>query len=205
MTRFWRLGIGLLFLLLCGAHATASAQPEPPEPTIPLRVARLDTGAYPQITLHLAAADPRQPLREELVGLTLAENEAPIPNFSLAREAVGVDLFFIIDANESIVTVDVEGEETRLKKVQDALVRFATQFMDPAGLDRVSVIVPDEEGGRFLVQDAITPSQVVNGVVDYTPERLGPTPLQGMLALALNHAQSLQDENGRFPGHHALY
>lgn len=195
--RLWQLGLGWLLLLFWGSTAVA-VQPELTNPSPPLRLAQLDTAEFPQITLHLAAADPRQPLREDLHGLTLAENEIPIPSFLLAREAVGIDLIFVIDANESITSIDAESEATRLKKVQDALARFATQFMDPAGLDRVSVITPDEEGGRFLVQDAITPSGIINNLIDYAPERPGPTPLQGMLALALGHAQTLQDEHGRF-------
>ncbi len=198
MMRFWRVGIGILLLFLLGSGTAVAAQEDLPDPTPPLRIARLDTAEFPQITLHLAAADPRQPLREDLVGLTVTENDKPITDFSLAREAVGVDLIFVVDANESVNTVDVEGEQTRLKKVQDALTRFATQYMDPAGLDRVSVLVPEVENGRFLVQDATTPTELVNGVVAYAPEQVGPTPLQAMLVQALEHAQSLQSENGRF-------
>lgn len=195
MRRIWQLVVGLCTLL--GGVTAVSAQNVPPE-QLPLRIARLDPTDFPRITFYLAAADPRQPLREDLVGFTLSENGLPVTNFTLAREAVGIDLVIILDANESILAVDGEREPTRLKKVQDALVRFATQAMDPAGLDRISVLVPEGENGRFLLQNGVTPGELVNAIVAYAPAQLGPTPIQAMFDQALDHLQGLENEHGRF-------
>lgn len=184
-------------------HTTAvAAQIPAPSDTPPLRIAQLNTSDFPQITLHLAADSPRQPLPAELIDLTLNENGHAVTDFILAREAVGVDLIFVIDANESINTIDGDDDETRLKKVQDSLIRFATQFMDPAGLDRVSVLVPGDDGGsRFLLQDATTPTELVNGVVNYAPQQLTATPLNEMMTQALDHAHQLQSEEDERAAH----
>jgi len=193
--------VGALLLGLTAVAITPISAQTPVPATPPLRVAQLDTAEFPQITLYLAANSPHWPLPANLVGLTLNENEQTISDFTQAREAVGIDLVFVIDANDTINTVDGDDDETRLKKVQDTLIRFATQFMDPAGLDRVSVLVPDEGdngNGRFLLQDATTPTEVVNGLVAYAPQQVGPTPLNEMMLQALEHVRGLQNENGRF-------
>ncbi len=202
----------ILVALLLGVLKTAVlAQPAPtpdaPVETPPLRLVHLETADFPALTLLLATADPRQPLPEELTALaqqlTLQEAGTPVTNFSLTPQRVGIDLLILIDANNTIYSADGEGQPARLKKVQDALIRFATENMDPTGLDRVSVIVPDGENGRFLLQDTRTPGALVNGILTYAPAATGATPLQAMFTQALDHAealreQNLAEENGRF-------
>ncbi len=209
MKHLWLILVALW--LASGQETAVLAQPAPmPEAPVdapPLRLVRLETADFPALTLLLAAADPRQPLPDNLdvlaQQLTLQEAGTPVANFSLTPQRAGIDLIILIDANNTIYSVDGEGQPTRLKKVQDALIRFATENMDPTGLDRVSVIVPDGEGGRFLLQDVRTPGALVNGILAYAPLAPAPTPLQAMFMQALDHATALQAENiaaenGRF-------
>ncbi|MCB8966314.1 MAG: FHA domain-containing protein [Ardenticatenaceae bacterium] len=176
------------------------AQEATPEPEQSFRVVRVDTAAFPDMALYLAPASLLQPLPDDLTNLTLHEAGVLLPDIRVTPMPVGLDLIVVIDANESITTLDEGSDMTRLEKVQRSLLRFATDFMDAQGQDRVSVIVPDETGenGRFLLQNATTPSDVVDGVLAYAPETVGPTPLAAMLNQAITQAVQMRDENGRF-------
>jgi Mg-chelatase subunit ChlD len=160
-----------------------------------LRVTGIDLTDYPTVSILLVAFDSDGARLNDLSRLTLSENGVPITDYSVSETNPGLDLIFVVDANESITSIDdADDGRTRLEKLQSSLVRYATQFMSPAGLDRVSVIVPDGEAPRFLVQDADRPADLVAAIEGYAPLEFGETPLQEMLALALTHASASQEE-----------
>lgn len=191
----------ILFLLLLYVTSVLSrvphlrAQESADEDAAQLRVTDVDLSDYPTVSILLVAFD-RDGLRlDDLSRLTLSENGVPITDFSVGDTNRGLDLIFVVDANESITSIDdTEDGRTRLEKIQSSLVRYATQFMSPAGLDHVSVIVPDGASARFLVQDADRPADLVAAIEGYAPLEFGETPLQEMLSLALTQASASHDE-----------
>lgn len=201
MNRNWRIQL-ILWVLMVGLLAArpTGAQDETAEAAVALRVARVDTAAFPQINVYLAAANPLQPLPDELVGLRLREGDEPITELTAANVAVGLDLIFVVDANDSITNLDGNSQLTRLEKVQRSVLRFATEFMDGQGRDRISVIVPDEteENGRFLLQNVTTPGDVVEGMLAYAPTSVTATPLAAMLDQAITQLAQQENDDGRF-------
>jgi hypothetical protein len=122
----------------------------------------------------------------------------PITDTTSSRTPVGVDLALVIDANADFLQFDDRSGLSRRDKVAASVVRYAEQYMNPAGLDRVSVIVPDEagEGSTFLVQDATRPGDLADAVNAYNPTPPRVTPLQDMLVTAVEHLTA--GEEGRF-------
>ncbi len=183
-----------LFLLPIGM-ITAVAQNEPiidiPPP---------DTSQFPQITVRIISIDAQgAPLPEEQVNtLTLRENGVPISDYDLRFVPVGVDVTFVIDADTTIGFEDGVGG-TRLDQVKESIIRYANRFMSPAGLDRVSILVPDRknEAGEFLIQDASDPQAVITAVEKYNPVLPEAAPVNEMLLTALEHGAEI-GENGRY-------
>ena len=85
------------------------------------------------------------------------------------------------------------------KRFERASAVSQNLYMNPDGLDRVSIIVPADDGqtGQFLLQDATLPEEVIAAIDAYDPASLSQTPLNEMLTLALEHAQQ-REESGRF-------
>jgi hypothetical protein len=82
--------------------------------------------------------------------------------------------------------------------VAAGIARYAGQFMQPGGLDRVSVVVPDEtgEGPAFLATDVSRPDDLADALDGYNPAPPNVTPLQAMLTAAVDHLAA--GETGRF-------
>jgi len=108
-----------------------------------------------------------------------------------------VEMIFVIDANSTIDERDRAGDITRAEKVRDSIIRYADSFMDEAQLDRVSVIVPGQGGGRVLLDRAVFRNEVINEINFYVAEPVNNTPLNEMMGLALEVASQTNDE-GRF-------
>lgn len=149
-----------------------------------------DTTTFPQVRVNMrgARADGTPLTDSDLNNLRLRENGVPISDFDVRYVPVGADILFVIDADSTILLDDGD-ETTRLAEVQDSIGRFATRFMSPSGLDRVSVIVPNRTntGSDFLVQDATTSEEVINALAAYEPQNLaeaGPVNQQVLDAIA---------------------
>ena len=159
-----------------------------------------DTTEFPNVQLRIISIDDQgAPLPESRINeLTLRENGVPIPDFDLRFVPVGIDATFVIDADTTIGFEDGIGG-TRLDQVKASVIRYANRFMSPAGLDRVSIIVPDRnnEQGTFLLQDASDPQTVIEAISNYNPILPESAPVNEMVTLALAHGEEI-GENGRF-------
>jgi len=185
----------LLALLLLVGVRPAAAQTEPR-----LRLIDLNTASFPRVGVVVLTLDGRSAPVLDLSSLALRENGVPLSDYTLTHVPVGIDVAFVLDANQGFNLVDDEADgRSRLEKVRASIGRFATEYMHAAGLDRVSIVAPDAAGenGRFLVQQAMRPADLLNAMEDYQPERFGPTPLNAMLNQALD-AFPPAAENGRY-------
>lgn len=163
-----------------------------------LRITAVDTSAFPTVAVRvLTTTNDGAPITD-LTHLILRENGVPIVETTIARTPVGVDLALVFDANPDFLQIDGRDGLSRRDKVAAGVTRFATQFMSPAGLDRVSIIIPDEtgEGAAFLVQDATRPDELVNALEAYAPVPPRLTPMQSMVSAAVDHLAA--GEEGRF-------
>lgn len=159
-----------------------------------LQIVRMDSSDFPQMRLNLRAEDgQRVPYSiGSLDNLLLRENGELINEYELTAVPVGIDLLFVLDVNEA--------GASQLELMQAVVARYASQFMSLSDLDRVTLIVPDEQynNGRFLLQDATTPDAVRTAVDAYTPPaEPQTTPLQAMMEMGLNYLIETA-ENGRF-------
>lgn len=163
-----------------------------------LRITDVDSGAFPTVTVRVLTTTAGSAPIGDLTRLVLRENGVPIPDTTSAQTPVGVDLVLVIDANADFLLFDDNSGLSRRDKVAAGISRYAEQFMNPAGLDRVSLLVPDEtgQGAAFLTQDANRPSDLADAVNAYNPPTTGATPLQAMLTTAIDHLATSAD--GRF-------
>ena len=166
-----------------------------------LRLSEPDLSTFPEVQLNVLSADGRgAPLAEsDLSRLTLRENGVPIADAQVQFVPVGVDIIFVLDADSSLNIFDEGRSVTRLQTVQEGLERYASRFMSPAGIDRISLLVPDEtnEAGQFLVQDVSSPDSLASAIQNYNPELPETAPINGMMLQAIDHAASIK-ENGRY-------
>jgi hypothetical protein len=189
--RYWGAAILLSFLLVCLPIVYAQEE-------VQLRLVGIDTTAFPNVRITLLTADSRS-APVDLTNLSLQENGAPITDLTFRQVPSGVDVTFVLDANAGFAEVDDNSGLTRREKTLDTVRRFAQEYMSPDGLDTVSIVVPDEEGqsGRFLIRESSTVADVEQAIDTYDPPRLGPTPLNAMVAAALEETQS-RKENDRY-------
>lgn len=192
----------LALTLLSGAGQLAAQQVARDETAV--RITAVDTSTFPTVRVRLLATGAGGAPLADLSRLTLRENGVPIPDATLAATPVGIDLAVVIDANADFLLADEPGGATRREQVAASLERFAAGNMNTAGLDRVSIIVPDEArlSPVVLIDDATAPDEVAAAVLAYVPT--GPTdqprratPLQAMLAAAIDHLAA-RTADGRF-------
>ncbi|HID53674.1 MAG TPA: VWA domain-containing protein, partial [Anaerolineae bacterium] len=180
-----------MMLLLLGLVATAVAQPDVITTlTVP------DTSQFPIVRLRVMTADFQSaPLPEDqFASLTLRENGVPVPDFDLQFVPVGIDAVFVLDADETMAYEDGVGG-TRLDQVKESIRRYANRFMSPAGLDRISIIVPDGADGRFLIQNESDPQAVIAAIDAYDPELAEDAPVNEMLQQAITHLDDLPEDD----------
>jgi hypothetical protein len=163
-----------------------------------LRITAVDASDFPTVSVRVLATTAGSAPIADLSRLVLREDGAPITDVTTAQVPVGVDLVLVIDANPDILQFDDRSGLSRRDKVVASVARYAAQFMDPAGLDRVSVVVPNETGeaAAFLMQDATRPGDVTEAATAYNPTPPRVTPLQAMMAAAIDHLAAA--EEGRF-------
>ncbi len=163
-----------------------------------LRITAVDTSAFPAVTVRILTTTQGSAPIADLTRLVLRENGVPIPETTLARAPVGIDLALVIDANPDFLLVDGGDGLSRRDKVVAGIIGHTEQFMDPAGRDRVSIIVPDEtdEGAAFLAQDATRPDELAAVLNAWQPVPPRLTPLQLMMSAAVDHLTA--GEEGRF-------
>ncbi|MDX1416653.1 MAG: FHA domain-containing protein [Candidatus Promineifilaceae bacterium] len=159
-----------------------------------LEIAAVDTSEFPVVRVTLVTADSRS-APADLTNLTISENGIPVTDFMLDSVAAGMDAIFVIDANTGFDEVDDDSGLTRREKIYESIQRFTSQYMNPEGLDRISIVIPSDGGqsGDLLIQQEGDPQKVLAAIDAYEPARLGPTPLNAMLNLALEQAQQSAD------------
>lgn len=191
--RYQILAMTMIALFILLRLPVVNAQEEPQ-----LRLVAIDTSTFPLVSITLLSADSHS-APADLSALALREDGVPITDLTFDRVAAGVDVTFVLDANMGFDEIDPGSSETRREKVLESIRRFSRQFMNPDGLDTVSIVVPDEDGqnGRFLLRNAAAADLIEEAVNDYSPQVLGSTPLNAMIDLALDQAQQRKD-NGRY-------
>ncbi|WP_420640538.1 FHA domain-containing protein [Candidatus Leptofilum sp.] len=151
--------------------------------------------------MNILSSDGRgAPLAEsDLTRLALRENGIPIADAEVQFVPEGVDIIFVLDADQSLNIVDEGRSVTRLVTVQETLARYASRFMNPSGFDRISLLVPDASGeaGQFLVQDSGSPEALVVAMETYAPDLPADAPINAMMLQAIAHAAEIK-EDGRY-------
>lgn len=184
----------LIFLMLLALSGFPNAQAQAESR---LDITSSDGSKFPVVSLNVIASTGDSSRLSDLSGLILSEAGQQIADYEVAETYVGTELIFIIDANASIGQRDDAGGQTRHEKVRDSILRYANQFMDEEQLDRVSIIVPSEDGADLLLDRAVFPNAVINEINFYEALPVDPTPLNEMISLALDRAtESYAD--GRF-------
>ncbi len=181
--------------MLLGALRPALAQSDLPQRR--LEIARLDLAQFPTVGVNLIVTDRQSRPVRELRMLRLRESGAPIADYELALQTVGTELIMVVDANSRIQEADDESGLTRLQKVKDSIMAYAGRFMDLAGRDRVTVLVPDGEEGRALAENVALPAELIEAVQGYDAGRLPQSPVIAMLEQALERVAA-QKAEGRF-------
>ncbi len=162
-----------------------------------LEVTDSDTTKFPEVTLKVIATDGESRRLPDLNGLGLTEAGEQILDVDVSEVAVGTELIFVIDANATINNRDEAGGQTRYEKVRDSIISYANEYMDESQIDRVSIVVPSENGAVLLLDRAIFPNAVINEINFFEPVPVDPTPLDEMLNMALDHAAE-DVESARF-------
>ncbi|MCP5097903.1 MAG: FHA domain-containing protein [Chloroflexi bacterium] len=163
-----------------------------------IRLSDPDLSAFPTLSFTIQTADTSSVPLTSLDNLTITENGISIQEFSQQSVPIGIDVVFVIDGNESILVEDGENGRSRLAEVKESISRYANRFMNPSGLDRVTIIVPDESeptNGRILLNAANAPNDVITALNSYTPTPDTTTPLNRMMVSALTQARGLQTAN----------
>jgi len=130
-----------------------------------VRITAVDSAAFPTVKVRVLTTTAGSGPVEDLSRLVLRENGVPIPEATAAQVPVGVDVALVVDANTDFLLFDDNSGLSRRDQLAAGIARFAEQFMNPDGLDRVSIIVPDETGtgAAFLLTDAARPGDVAAG------------------------------------------
>lgn len=164
-----------------------------------LKLSPPDTEEFPDISFNLFALNSDVSVITDLRGLILTEDGISVTEFLSETLKVGAEVIFVIDANTDIEERDEDGGPSRREIVRDSIHRFVDLYMDPSGLDRVSIIVPDERSGRFLDEPGIEFHNAIRNAINfYLPAELGDTPLNNMMEMALSQAETGSHE-GRVP------
>lgn len=179
--------IVLLSLVIGGQVATAQDQPV-------IVVTGSDVSDFPIVRITIIAVDGDGNRLEVLPGLSVSEDGSPATILNLGETAAGFEYIFVIDANETYNDRDQPDGLTRREMVRDSIVEFASSFMNQAQLDRVSIIVPGEEGTAVLVDRTQFHTSLINEINFYEPENLAETPLNDMMNQALDRAAESRGE-----------
>jgi len=154
-----------------------------------------DASEFPMITFSLIALDADRQIITDLSDLQLTEDGEEIGEFLSETVMTGAEVIFVIDANTDIEERDEDGGLSRREKVRESILRFVDLYMDADYVDRVSIIVPDEQSGRYLEEPGITfHNSVKNAVNFYLPSELGETPLSNMMEMAIQQAKQGSEE-----------
>lgn len=167
---------------------------------VDLRITGIDLSGFPDVRVRVLATDGQSAPFPGPVGYVLREDGVPIPDLRQARVPAGVDLALVIDANASLLQSDDGSGVIRRDILAESISRFANERMSPVGLDRVSVIAPDETGeaSAFLLEDATRPADLGAAIDGYRPAELPrAAPLTDMLAAAVDHLAATGDD-GKF-------
>jgi hypothetical protein len=190
-----KISLFLLFLALLSLLSLSSALAQAESR---LEITAVDASEFPVIRLKLIAADSESNRLEGLEGLILAEDGNSVEAFETGEKPVGTEVIFVVDSNATIDDRDEAGGLTRREKVRESIIRYATEFMDQSQLDRVSIMVPGDDGTpQILLDRAMFPNAVINEINFYETNHANPSPTNEMLELAIDQATAAKQE-GRF-------
>lgn len=182
----------LFLLLLSGTAVSHSAA----QTNYRLRLSTPDLSQFPTVRVNVQTGDANGVPAADLDGLRVQEDGQPIRDFTQTIVPVGVDIIFVLDANDAMLTADAGGE-TQYAQVDASIRRFAERFMSPSGRDRVSMIAPQPDGasGELLLSGGAEPAAVYAALDAYAPTSGTAVPLNRMMVLALTEARRLQTDN----------
>ena len=173
-------------------EAGLAGTPAPTATEIPAGVATLtavDTGRFPELTAYLLVQD----LNGARVGalthnaITLSENGTPIRGLTVSEADVGVQVVFVIDANDAFSARDANGIN-RLEHVKTALKQFATEAprLKP-GLDIVTILAA-EPADQTLLERTDNPALIATALDRYESTFGGAADPFPLLQQALDYA-----------------
>lgn len=185
-----RLMVIIMLSLIVGVQATQAqddSEDESQAQSIVI-VTGSDASEFPIVRLSVIAVDGEGNRLEILTGLAVIEDGEPVEVLDIGETITGVEYFFVLDANETYNDQDQPSGLTRREMVRDSIVDFASNIMNQAQMDRVSILIPGEEGVATLVDRSQFHTEVINEINFYEPDELAETPLNEMLSQALDRA-----------------
>ena len=192
----FRLMVIILFSLIVGVQfvqAQDDSEEQPQRQPIVI-VTGSDASDFPIVRLTVIAIDGEGNRLEILSGLTVNENGSPVEVLDIGETVAGVEYIFVLDANETYNDQDQQSGLTRREMVRDSIVDFASNFMNQAQMDRVTILIPGEEGAALLVDRSQFHTEVINEINFYEPDELAETLLNDMLNQALDRAGESRPE-----------
>ncbi len=166
------------------ATVTPTATAAPPSGSATLTA--VDTSTFPALRAYLLvnAVDGARVGALTQAAISLSENGEPVSGLTVAETDVGVQVVFVIDANDAFETRDANGT-TRLDHIEAALNTFVSGSprLKP-GLDLVTVL--SAEGP--LVERSDNPALITQALSRYESSFGGAADAFPLLNLALDYA-----------------
>ncbi len=190
--------LALIFIGLLWLHRPALGQGQaPPPPGMRLTITGVNRSRFPEMGVNLIATDGQSQPLNNFNRLRFWENGVPIADYELRDVTVGVDLFFVLDGSARLLEIEDEAGLVRMQLVKDTIQFYSGRFMDVAGRDRVSIVVPNGEGGEALVQGVSQPGELIDAINRYNPRQVAGDGAIDMVDTTLSLAQS-NNSRGRF-------
>jgi hypothetical protein len=162
-----------------------------------LTITGVNRSRFPELGVNLIVTDGQSQPLNNLSGLRFWENGVPIADFELRDVLVGVDLFFVLDGSARLLEIEDDAGLTRMQLIKDTIQFYSGRFMDVAGRDRVSIVVPNGQGGEALVRDVAQPGELIDAVNQYNPQQVADDGAVEVVDTALSLAES-RASGGRF-------
>ncbi|MEW6566695.1 MAG: FHA domain-containing protein [Chloroflexota bacterium] len=162
----WRLpaAAGAALLLLLSA-VPASSQTE----AISLRITQVDTSAFPEVRLLVAAQDTAaDPVDVAASSFTVSEDGVPLPLASVSPAEVGVRVYFVVEPGDGYGSTAISFATT-VATAFDSLGWFISgRPWMAAGIDEVAVLIQEGSNSNLLVPLTADGAALMEAVLAYS-------------------------------------